>query len=86
MRVLAGVTVSPAGTLSLHTPLLRGTLVPTQALQVAPAGVAVQPVLAVRVLDTAELAMAALVAGGQSQRVTSYTGCLKKRGNKETRL
>ena len=59
--VLAGVVVPPAGSLPLPAPLLGVTLVLAEALQLPPAGVAVEAVLTVRVLDTANLAVATLV-------------------------
>ena len=61
--VLAGVVVPPAGSLPLPTPLLGVTLVLAVALQLPPAGVAVEAVLTVSVLHTAELAVATLVTG-----------------------
>ena len=61
--VLAGVVVPPAGSLPLPAPLLGVTLVLAEALQLPPAGVAVEAVLTVSVLHTAELAVATLVTG-----------------------
>ena len=61
VRVLAGVIVSPAGASPLHTPLVRVTDIFTKPLEVSPSGVAVEAVLTVRVLDTADLAVATLV-------------------------
>ena len=61
VRVMAGVVVSPARPLSLTAGPLRVTLVPTKPLKFPTTGVAVEPVLTVRVLDTANLAVAALV-------------------------
>ena len=62
VRVMAGVVVSPAGPLSLTAGPLRVTLVPTKPLKFPTTGVAVEAVLTVRVLDTAHLAVATLVA------------------------
>ena len=63
VRVLAGVVVPPAGPLPLHAPLLGEALVLAEALELPAAGVAVEAVLAVSVLDTADLTVTTLVTG-----------------------